>query len=170
MLADEIKAIESLCRARWTYKIVNVQQWRSYGDDILAGKPWEGDCTDLASSVLDLAGRRGAPLDKRYRLLVSVAGTDVPDHMVGIAVDDTESWWVVGDSFEGVTGPYPAVRLAYTPCEYNRLSEVSSDFEPIWRHGLPWAVASPGRRVSAAPPDIGGSLPDAKASGLAGGK
>lgn len=141
MLAAEIKVIERLCRARWSYKINDVHKWRSYGDDILAGKSWQGDCTDLASSVLDLAGRRGAPLDKRYRLLVSVAGTDVPDHMVGVMVDDAGSWWIVGDTFEGTIGPYPATRLAYRPCEYNRLDEIDANYQPTWRAGLPWSAA-----------------------------
>jgi hypothetical protein len=114
-------------------------EWRSHADDVLAGRTWFGDCDDLASTVLDLAGREGLPLSSRFRLMVTSPGGKPPyDHMLGAIMDETGAYWTAGDTF----GPAsPAAQCPHRAFCYHRMDEWTADGEPVWRTGFPWAVA-----------------------------
>lgn len=125
-----IQDIDATARANFTYLAdpQGADTWRSYADQARAAVPWEGDCDDLVSTVLDLLGRAGLPLEQRFRLVVRPSGS--PDqHMIGMAVDDGGQFWIVGDT----EGPiYPADACTYAADVYQRLSE------RFWRAGFPW--------------------------------
>ena len=137
MDAAKIHEIELQARARFTYfpDPVDRDYWRSHGDEVLANKDWKDDCDGLASTILDLLGRAGMPLEDRYRLLVDSDHDGKPDHMIGACVDDAGDVWIVGDTFNHA--PYHAASMLHGPYEYNRLSEAGA--KPVWRGGVPWS-------------------------------
>lgn len=141
MNADQIMALDAQARQGWTYLAdpVNDDNWRSHADDVLAGRPWQGDCDDLASTVLDLAGRQGVPLASRYRLeVVSPGGVPPCDHMIAAMVDDAGQFYTVGDTF-GVAAPASA--CPHTAYRYQRMDDWDSAGQPVFRAGFPWAPA-----------------------------
>lgn len=135
----EIDAADGQARGKFTYKPDGAtDNWRSHADEVLAGTPWEGDCDDLASTVLDLCGRQGVPLEDRYRLLVSSTGGKLPDHMVGCVRGSDGAFRLVGDTFRAA---YDVTSMAHKGIVYNRLSENPPHVaETIWREGVPWKV------------------------------
>lgn len=106
--------------------------WRSYADDVLAGRPWAGDCDDLTSTVVDLLNRAGVPKSGLYRVLVNASGARFIDHMIGCVWDDDGRAWIVGDALAGE--PYPAEQCRYPVCRYETLDALKT-----WRSGAPWA-------------------------------
>lgn len=132
MKAAELAQVDTRARAKFTYVAdVQMDRWRSHADDVERGAAWEGDCDDLASTVLDLLGRAGLDLEDRYRLTVSVGRNGVVDHMVTAARDDDGRFWILGDTF---AGSYRAEDMRHEPISYNHLTEKA------WRQGAPWAV------------------------------
>jgi predicted transglutaminase-like cysteine proteinase len=127
--------LDRQARRGFTYKPDVADEWRSHSKDVYEGKSWEGDCDDLASTVLDLLASHGAPLEDLYRLIV-VTKTGV-GHMIGaIKEEDGGRFWIVGDTFKD--SPYPVSSMEHKPHEYNRLSEAGAN--TTWRMGLPWLV------------------------------
>jgi hypothetical protein len=138
MHADQIKATDAAARARFTYRGDGLfDQWRSHADDVLAGRAWAGDCDDMASTVLDLLGREGLALDRRFRMWVASRGTMI-DHMVACAVDDQGRFWIVGDTFAPA---YPAGDMRHSPMQSWRLDERRADGTPNLREGAPFTRA-----------------------------
>lgn len=135
----DISAADAAARLQFTYKedapgIAN-NLWRSFADNVLAGKPWQGDCSDLTSTVLDLLCRKDEVLENQYRLVViSGVDGDTPDHLIGCAVADDGSMWIVADTFFNTI--YDPVSIPHGAYIYNRLSEAGAN--PIWRTGFPW--------------------------------
>jgi hypothetical protein len=135
MDADTIRRLDAEARQRFTYRPDAVDNWRSHGDEVLRGEDWQGDCDDLASTVLDLLGRNGMALGDRYRLLVSTLGESQVDHMVACAVDADGHFWIVGDTFAPA---YPAALMKHRGLFYNRLTETQP--KAVWRDGVPWGM------------------------------
>lgn len=134
MSPEDIKAADRLARKSFTYKSEAGDTWRSRADEALAGTAWQGDCDDLASTVLDILGRQGLPLESRYRLVVASAGDKrKPDHLAGCAIANDGSFLIVGDTFRAA---YAAPAMRHRGIFYNRLSENQPD--AIWREGVPW--------------------------------
>ena len=135
MNADQIRSIDAGARLHFTYRPDGSRDlWRSHADAVLSGRAWAGDCDDLASTVLDLLGRAGLALEKRYRLAASTRGTETVDHLIAAAMDANGGFWIVGDTF----GPaYPAGRCRHRLIEYQNLAEVRTG-ERRWRAGAPW--------------------------------
>lgn len=64
MLAADVRRWDQAARDGFTYAGDGaLDTWRSHAADVLNSRPWRGDCDDLVSTVLDLLGRRGVPLD-----------------------------------------------------------------------------------------------------------
>lgn len=137
--ADAIQHFDALARRGFTYVTDGVfDTWRSHADEVLRGEPWSGDCDDLASTVLDLLGRCGVALDKRYRLLVDSSPYDDNervDHMLAGALDEDGLFWLVGDTFAPA---YLTNYFRHRPVEYHRLSETNALNLPLWREGAPF--------------------------------
>ena len=123
---------DRLARQNFTYLAdpVALDLWRSHADAALDGRPWSGDCDDLASTVLDILGRAGTPLADRYRLFVSTRGLKTPDHMIA-AVRDRGRIWIVGDTFRPC---YSIGEMAHRACFYQRMDEVA---DGVTREGRP---------------------------------
>lgn len=135
-----IAKIDDQARRIWTYKAdapgVAGNLWRSFAAEVLAGKSWAGDCSDLVATVNDLLAQAGVPLEKLYRVIVaSGLHGEVPDHQVGAVEDDAGEMWVVADT--GFSRPYNPHGIHYRACCYNRLSEASA-LGAQWREGYPW--------------------------------
>jgi len=139
MKADDIKDCEKDARKGFSYQADFAQtpsqnHWRSRYSDAADGKEWAGNCSDLASTVLDWLCRKGLPLANGYFLAVfdyqSHGG-----HAVGCAVDDDGRMWIVGDTF--ALAPYAAEYMRHTPDIYHRLSEPVT----AWRKGVPWTIS-----------------------------
>lgn len=128
----DIRAADLSARAKFTYlpDPPGRDTWRSHADDVLAGRPWQGDCDDLASTVLDLMFREGELLANLYRLRVSSQGTETVDHMIACTWDYRGTAWIVGDTFGEA---YPA-----KVCRHRALSYQSLDDLSTWREGAPW--------------------------------
>jgi len=134
VVIDEIKHWDSKARSGFVYvPDPGTDTWRSHADDVLANRSWQGDCDDLVSTVLDLLGRAGVPLDHRYRLEVASRHSGQINHLVGAVVADDGGFWIVGDTFGAA---YPAADMRHTAYEYSRLSEGK-----IVRQGAPWVTA-----------------------------
>lgn len=134
MDAEAIQRWDALARSNWTYYEVPdgvTRLWRSFADDARAGKPWRGDCADLASTVLDLLARAGTPTSNLYRLEVDSSACGHVDHMIGATWDDAGLAWIVGDTFRPA---YPAEQCPHRVIEYQRL-----DATYVTRQGAPWA-------------------------------
>lgn len=131
MDVDAVVAADRLARKRFTYKSEPGDTWRSHADAALSGEAWAGDCDDLASTVLDILGREGLPLEDRFRLVVATEGKK-PNHLIACAFIDG-SFQIVGDTFRPA---YPAKAMRHRGIFYNRLSETKP--EAIWREGVPW--------------------------------
>lgn len=135
-----IDALDAQVRRNWSYRAdapgVANNLWRSFADDVLAGKAWQGDCSDLVATFNDLASRQGVALDRLYRVIV-VSGVDgaKPDHQIAAVEDDDGAMWVAADTF--FPWPYPPHSIQHKPHCYNRLSEAGDN--PIWRDGFPWS-------------------------------
>jgi hypothetical protein len=132
--SKELKQTDLQARTKFQFRPDGpIDTWRSYADQVIRGISWAGDCDDLSSTVLDLLGRRGVPLEDRYRVLVSMAKNGKVDHMIGMVVDSHGKFWIVGDTNQQI---YPARAIYYQAIEYNRLSETING-APVWRQGLP---------------------------------
>ncbi len=138
--AAEIRRWDLAARARYAYApdAPGTNPWRSFADDVLAGRAWRGQCADLASTVLDLCDRAGAGLSGQFRLVVIAQGTSTPDHMIAAQVDDASGVWIVGDTFG--SEPYPAEDCPHTAVRYQRMEEAMPD--NIWHVGAPWTASS----------------------------
>jgi hypothetical protein len=130
--ADAICRLDAQARAGFTYLAdpVGDDRWRSHADEALAGRPWSGDCDDLASTALDLLFRAGASLSNLYRLEVD-AGSGRIDHMIACTWDDAGLAWIVGDTFKAA---YPAGQCPHRPVQYQSL-----DATAVTHQGAPWA-------------------------------
>lgn len=99
---DEIKRLDRLARKNFTYvkDPDGRDEWTSHAEDVLAGRPWKGDCDDLASTVMDLIYQAKVALPHAMRrLMVSTTGGDIVDHMVGMIQDRDGKTWIIGDTF-----------------------------------------------------------------------
>lgn len=138
MIYEQARKIDADARRYFTYQAApfNLTHWRSFRDDVLAGRPWSGACADLTSTVLDIATHMdfGAPLSECFRLLVSIDGSDKPNHMVGCIRMAGTGFAIVGDTTR--PGIYPASDMRHRHFEYNCLAEAGTD--PVWRGGVPW--------------------------------
>jgi hypothetical protein len=136
MRRSSIILADTIARRRWTYLAdpVGHDTWISHADEALNGIPWRGDCDDLAETVLDLLGRGGQALDKRWRLFADTDGDGKVDHLMGCAEDDAGTFWIVGD-----TGCSASIAPSdYTIIEYHRLDQFRPDGSPDVRGGTPW--------------------------------
>lgn len=133
MDAERIRRLDLQCRARFTYLAdpPAADTWRSHLDDVRAGRPWQGDCDDLASTVLDALAEAGVPLSNLYRLEVGAAGGAVMNHLIGCTWDDAGVCWIIGDTFGE---SYPATACRHRPFSYQRMDDVVTV-----REGAPWA-------------------------------
>lgn len=112
MKASTIIQIDALVRSKFTYKYDDVDQWRSFAEQVKAGLKWSGDCDDLAMTNIQLMAEKGAPDYKMCRMLVSSTGDKRIDHMIAAACDDEGNVWIVGDTF----GPaYRITRMRHRP-------------------------------------------------------
>lgn len=134
MRARALQDADGRARQRFTYQPDPAPRdlWRSRAEQVLADADWQGDCDDLASTVLDLLARDGVALGRLYRLIVSTRRNDVPDHMTACAWDDRGVCWIIGDTY----GPaYPAKACPHQLISYQRMDEIG-----IWRDGAPWVL------------------------------
>lgn len=131
-----IKSWDEQARRNFTYVSDGVfDTWRSHKADVLAGRPWEGDCDDLCSTTLDLMTSDGLLLELTWRLFVSSAYDGQVDHMVGAVRDAEGGFWVVGDTFQPA---YSALTKLHQIIEYQRMDEWHPDGSPVIRAGAPW--------------------------------
>lgn len=137
MDSDAIRKTDHRARALFTYKgdALNMDTWRSFADQVLAGDAWAGDCDDLASTILDLLGRDGLPLNRRYRLLIATQGDGWIDHQAACVQDDQGRFLMVGDTFGPAYSP-PCISGAIR--RYQRMDEWRGDGRPLWRDGAPF--------------------------------
>lgn len=135
MTPAALRGLDAQVRANWTYRAdpAGIDIWRSSAAEVMAGHAWSGDCADLASTFLDLAARRGQPLDRLYRIIANAAGAQYGDHMAAAAAADDGSLWLCGDTFP--PGCYPAGVQAWAPVRYQRMSEAARG---VWRDRAPW--------------------------------
>lgn len=137
MLAADIRLWDRAARDGFTYEGDGaLDTWRSHAADVLNGRRWRGDCDDLVSTVLDLLGRRGVPLDQRFRLLVDSDHSGGVNHMIGAVLTAEGAPLIVGDTYGAA---YLCTSLKHRPRQYHRLDEWTEDGQPLWREGLPWA-------------------------------
>lgn len=136
MNITDITKADKDARSRYTYKAdpANDDNWRSHADEVLHHVAWEGDCDDLASTVLDLLDRAGMKLEDQYRLIVWATGH--VGHMVACVFDDDGTPWIVGDTY--VAYPYTAVNMPHIPNLYQKMTEVVPD--DIWHKNVPWTL------------------------------
>lgn len=143
MLGIDIRAVDTLARSRFTYKVIDTAVWGVYAKQALAGAAWAGDCIDLVSTAMELLAERGQPLNRLWRLLVIDQDSDPsvtqPDHAVAAVEDDAGDFWVIADTFATA---YPASEMKHRPFCSNRMDEIAPDNEPTWRAGLPWTVTA----------------------------
>lgn len=143
MLVDEFASWDAKTRDNFSYQPdpSDRDTWRSHYDDVMKGRPWCGDCDDLAETVMDILCRRGLPLENAYRLVLQ-ASDGSGGHMAGAVVDIFKTIWIIGDTY--VNRPYRAEKLLHTPVKYNRLSEFKvvgeNKIESTWRAGAPWTL------------------------------
>lgn len=135
MKYGQIRDIDLQAHEKYTYKpdppgLVG-DTWISHAADVRAGRHWQGDCDDLASTVLELLADAGTPLSNLYRLEVASEGLLV-DHMIACTWDDDGVCWVVGDCNYGE--PYPARVCQYRVISYQRMDRALQ--QP--QLGAPW--------------------------------
>lgn len=106
-----IREVDALVRRNFTYRAdPEADTWRSFAGEVRAGRKWEGDCDDLASTVLHMLADAGVEHDLLWRAMVSSTRSSVIDHMIGICQDDDGRLWIVGDT----AGPaYPFYQHHY---------------------------------------------------------
>jgi predicted transglutaminase-like cysteine proteinase len=121
----------------WLPDAPNDDVWTDHSADVLAGRPWQGDCDDAVATVLRMLSLRGVPDSQLYRVRVLTDGGVPPaDHMIGAAVDDTGAVWIVGDINSSVV--IPATDCPYAAYDYQRLDEWVDAKTPLMREGFPW--------------------------------
>lgn len=136
MNAAQIRDVDLRARAKFSYLAdpPGYDNWRSHAADVEAGRAWQGDCDDLASTTLDLLGRAGLPLGQLYRLCVTspqaTNGPGVDDHQIGCVWDDAGAAWIVGDTYGEA---YPAKDCPHRTVRYQSLDDIFT-----WRDGAPW--------------------------------
>jgi hypothetical protein len=106
--AARIRALDQQARAGFQYQHPTPNPSRDCSDQVLARRPWRGNCMTLAITSLGLARRAGAPPGTLYFLLVQ-DWLHHGEHAVGMATDDQGRRWVIGDTF-GRAYPYPDMR------------------------------------------------------------
>lgn len=123
----DIRKADAEARRRFSYKHdpADFDNYRSHADAVIAGQRWQGDCDDLASTVIDLLERRGAARDRLMLCKVDSTGDGRIDHMIAIAIDADGQEWVVGDTFAPV---YVRARCRHRIIEISKVSD-----------GLTWA-------------------------------
>ena len=87
----------------------NPEHWESFADSALAGKPWVGDCDNLAFTVLDLLARQGFPIERMWRLQARASTRGIL-HMVGGVQLSDGRFLVVGDAMRKGYYPMPEDR------------------------------------------------------------
>lgn len=135
--AEQIYRLDGMARERFTYEGDGAfDTWRSHAKEALSNRPWRGDCDDLATTALDLMGRAGLPLERRFMIAVDAERSGGIDHLVACAIDDKGRFWIVGDT----AGPaYGARGMPHRAVKYHRLDEIGEDRKRVWREGAPWA-------------------------------
>lgn len=131
-----VRHFDALARSRWSYKAdpPGNDNWRSHADDVLAGRHWEGDCDDLASTALDLMmrGVPGIPQDKLFRMCVKTrqCPAGVPfDHMVAGCLVRPGALVLFGDTFGD---PQFYAHSTHRVIRYASVAE-----GVVWRNGHP---------------------------------
>ena len=119
-----LKDADATARRRFTYKAETVDQWRSFASTAMAGKPWSGDCDDLASTTCHIAIIKGAKKADLWFATVSSTRSGKVDHLIALGRDEQGVFWVIGDTFG------PTYRLS------------SMEHELIDVHNLSWPVTS----------------------------
>jgi hypothetical protein len=114
-----MRQVEIRARAQYTYSTDIEDSWRVHTHTVYAGVAWTGDCDDLTSTVLDMMGREGQPMNKMWFILVNVDRSAMTaDHIIGVVEDRDGKIWVVGD-----TGPFarPLQDVTYRILAWARL-------------------------------------------------
>lgn len=131
MLADEVRHLDSLARRVFTYTPDGkIDEWRSHSYEALNALPIYDDCDGLASTVVELCFKGGAPLKDLYRIACH-ASSDGSGHMVGCIETKDAGFLIIGDTFRA---PYPAAQIQHKPNIYRRLTS------PDWQEGFPFTI------------------------------
>lgn len=107
----------------FTYAAEEKDEWLVYSEEVTNNTGWSGDCDDLTSTTLHLLNDNGQPLDGLWMLLVSVKGSDIIDHVIGVAQDNNGELWVVGDTSRS-RNTYPLADLQHRPMLITRLDDI----------------------------------------------
>jgi hypothetical protein len=80
-------------RAQFRYQQPAQYPVRDFSADVAAGRPWSGNCTNLAVTAVALMKRGGAPQGSLYLALV-LDFEHHGQHAVGVVQDETGGRWV----------------------------------------------------------------------------
>lgn len=99
-----LRVQDEFIRKRFVYTHDQEENWRSHARAALEDprKVIRDDCDGLTSTVLELMALKGCPLDRLFRAVVKspqASASQYIDHMIGLAVVDTGTIYVVGDTF-----------------------------------------------------------------------
>lgn len=99
MNSNNIIKIDKLVRSKFTYKLDDGDHWRSFAKEVKAGKEWQGDCDDLATTTIQMLSEQGVKSTSLARACVSSTNGKKIDHMIAFCKDDKGIIWVIGDTF-----------------------------------------------------------------------
>ncbi len=105
---SRIFQLDREARARFRYQQPSQYPVRDFSADAAAGRPWSGNCANLAVTSVALMKRAGAPAGTLYLALV-LDFEHHGQHAVGVVQDETGERWVVGDTFASAY-PFQAMR------------------------------------------------------------
>lgn len=82
----------------YTYDDPQHDNWKSHARILLSDPSYKiyDDCDGLAATTAEFLSLKGAK--KLWRILCSMEGGPVIDHMVAMVEDDTGQRWIVGDT------------------------------------------------------------------------
>lgn len=132
MKSSKIREIDNYVRAKYTYKYDRPEkdEWRSRHTEVLAGKPWQGDCDDLASTTAYMLTKYGLPLSSAWLCLVDSSGDGKIDHAIAMCKDDEGKTWVIGDTFgQNLGGAYPLKQMKHALKKWCRYDDILMWYE-----------------------------------------
>ena len=126
-----LKSADQISRKNFRYVAETKDEWRSHAADVAAGRSWEGDCDDLASTACHIAINNGFKKENLWFAMVSSTRSKKVDHLIAIA-EDRGAYYVIGDTFDPIYNaknmPHRLLfvhRLDWPTWQWKRASSVS---------------------------------------------